>query len=401
MSLPDLDITERRQQVLRAVIEEHISSGQPIGSKTLVQNRGFETSASTLRYELAWLESVGLLGHPHTSAGRVPTELGYRFYAGTLLAERIAAQPFEVQLTEASREVDDALRVTTEALSQVTSLLAIASAPSVAEVDIRHIEILSLQPQVVMMLVISGTGAVAKRVFAFDGPVDTGLVEWSREYLNETLTGGLISERTVRRRMEDPDLPVRERDFLDAIAPVFHELFEAGADRLVVGGASRLMSELRAQNQQELTQLASVLEERAVMLGQLRAALRGDSVTVRIGEEHEEAALRPVAPHPRRCLSDWSGSDGLRAGDRRRARCGGRAQRVRRGRLRRVNWALLAAGLGLAAYQVWAITVRVLGSRQLDPPERKLMIITLIMTRGLGFLLGLLLIAGAVWRSLQ
>jgi hypothetical protein len=66
-----------------------------------------------------------------------------------------------------------------------------------------------------------------------------------------------------------------------------------------------------------------------------------------------------------------------------------------------VNWALLAAGLGLAAYQVWAITVRVLGSRQLDPPERKLMIITLIMTRGLGFLLGLLLIAGAVWRSLQ
>ena len=66
-----------------------------------------------------------------------------------------------------------------------------------------------------------------------------------------------------------------------------------------------------------------------------------------------------------------------------------------------MNWALLAAGLGLAAYQVWAITVRVLGSRQLDPPERKLMIITLIMTRGLGFVLGLMLIAGAVWRSLQ
>ena len=295
MSLPDLDITDRRQQVLRAVIEEHIASGQPIGSKTLVQNRGFETSASTLRYELAWLESVGLLGHPHTSAGRVPTELGYRFYAGALLAERIAGQPFEVQLTEASREVDDALRVTTEALSQVTSLLAIASAPSVAEVDIRHIEILPLQPQVVMVLVISGTGAVAKRVFAFDGPVDPGLAEWSREYLNETLTGGPISERSVRRRMEDPGLPVRERAFLDVIGLVFHELFEAGADRLVVGGASRLMSELRAQNQQELSQLASVLEERAVMLGQLRAALRGDSVTIRIGEEHEEAALRPVA----------------------------------------------------------------------------------------------------------
>ncbi len=66
-----------------------------------------------------------------------------------------------------------------------------------------------------------------------------------------------------------------------------------------------------------------------------------------------------------------------------------------------MNWALLVAGVGLATYQVWAISVRILGSRQLDPPERKVMVITLIMTRGLGLLLGLMLIAGAVWRSLE
>ncbi len=295
MTLPDLEITERRQQVLRAVIEEHIASGQPVGSKTLVQARGFEASPSTLRYELAWLESVGLLGHPHTSAGRVPTELGYRFYAGTLLAERAAPPPLPVDLSEASREVDDALRTTTEALSQVTSALAIASAPSVADVDIRHVEILALQPQVVMVVVISGTGTVAKRVVAFDEPVDAGLAEWARAYLNETLTGGSVTERTVRTRLEDPELDPRERGFLAAVAPVFHELYEAGADRLVVGGASRLMSVLRAQDQAELSQLATVLEERAVMLAQLRAALRGDAVTVRIGEEHGDPALRPVA----------------------------------------------------------------------------------------------------------
>ena len=295
MSLPDLDLTDRRQQVLRAVIEEHIASGQPVGSKTLVQSRGFAASASTLRYELAWLESVGLLGHPHTSAGRVPTELGYRFYAGALVAERAAPAPLPVDLSEATREIDDALRSTTEALSQVTSALAIATAPSVAQVDIRHVEILALQPQVVMVVVISGTGSVAKRVVAFDGEVDAGLAEWARTYLNETLTQGTITERSVRSRLEDPALDPRERAFLDAVAPVFHELYDAGADRLVVGGASRLMSELRAQDQTELNQLASVLEERAVMLAQLRTALRGDAVTVRIGEEHDDPALRPVA----------------------------------------------------------------------------------------------------------
>ena len=295
MSLADLDLTERRRRVLHAVIEEHIASGQPVGSKTLVSARGFEASASTLRYELAWLESVGLLGHPHTSAGRVPTELGYRLYAGTLVAERAAPAPLPVELSEATREVDDALRATTEALSQVTSLLAIATAPSVAEVDIRHVEILALQPQVVMVVVISGSGSVAKRMVAFDEAIDPGLAEWARTYLNETLTDGAITERAVRRRLEEPDLDARERSFLGAIAPVFHELFEAGADRLVVGGTSRLMSELRAQDQRELQQLGAVLEERAVMLGQLRAALRGDAVTVRIGEEHGDPALRPVA----------------------------------------------------------------------------------------------------------
>ena len=293
--LPDLDLTQRRQLVLRAVIEEHISTGQPVGSKTLTVRRGFESSASTLRNELAWLESVGLLGHPHTSAGRVPTELGYRFYAGELLSERIAAEPMMLDLSEATQEVDDALRATTEALSQVTRLLAIASAPSVATIDVRHIEVLTLQPQVLMVLVITGSGAVAKRVFAFEGPVDPGLAEWAREYLNETFTRGSLTERSVRARLASDEIDARERAFLAAIAPVFHDIFDSSADRLFVGGASQLMSELRGQDQHELNELASVLEERAVMLDQLRSALRGDQVTVRIGEEHLAPALRPVA----------------------------------------------------------------------------------------------------------
>ncbi|MFM7693808.1 MAG: heat-inducible transcriptional repressor HrcA [Actinomycetota bacterium] len=294
---PDIELTPRRREVLRAVIEEHISTGQPVGSQTLVRQHVFETSASTLRYELAWLESVGLLGHPHTSAGRVPTELGYRFYAGALLEERPAVPPLPVELGDASREVDEALRATTEALSQVTSLLAIASAPSLPVADIRHVEVLALQPQVVMVVVIAGSGAVAKRTIVFDAPVDPGLVEWGRAYLNETLAVGSITERAVRSRLEDPGLDGRERAFLDPIAPVFHDLFEAGPDRLVVGGASRLMRELsaRERDQEGLSALAGVLEERADMLDRLRAALRGDAVTVRIGEEHGEPALRPVA----------------------------------------------------------------------------------------------------------
>lgn len=292
---PDIDLTERRQRVLRAVVEEYIASGQPVGSQTLVRSGGFGTSASTLRYELAWLESVGLLGHPHTSAGRVPTEAGYRYYAEEVLAERPPPARLAVDLRDVSREIDDALMATTEALAQVTNLLALASAPTVAVTDIRHVEIIALQPQVVMVVVITGAGAVAKRVLAFDAPVDPGLADWARDYLNETVTGSTQTMRAVRTRLEDPELDPRGRAFLAELAPVFQDLFEAGADRLYVGGASRLMSALQLQNQSDLNELAGALEERAALLEHLRSALGADGITVRLGAEHPDPVLRPLA----------------------------------------------------------------------------------------------------------
>jgi heat-inducible transcriptional repressor len=291
----DLELTERRQRVLRAVVEEYIATGNPVGSQTLARTGVFSTSASTLRYELAWLESVGLLGHPHTSAGRVPTEEGYRFYAEELLAERPAPARLAVDLHEVAGEIDDALSATTEALAQVTNLLALACAPTIAVADIRHVEIIALQPQVVMVVVITGSGSVAKRVFAFDAPVDPGLADWARAYLNESLSGGNQTLRSVRARLADPDLDPTERAFLAEVAPVFHDLFETGADRLYVGGASLLMSELRLQDQNDLGSLAAALEERAALLSHLRSMLANDGITVRLGGEHGDPALRPLA----------------------------------------------------------------------------------------------------------
>src|SRR5579864_1916664 len=113
-----IELTERQQEIIVRVVEEYVASGQPVGSKNLVQRSGMQVSSSTVRSELAELEEIGLLTHPHTSAGRVPTDSGYRYYARRLL-DRLEPQPavFELDLSEARREVEAALQATTEMLA--------------------------------------------------------------------------------------------------------------------------------------------------------------------------------------------------------------------------------------------------------------------------------------------
>src|SRR2546422_5599722 len=126
-----VQLSERQRAILHRVVEEFVGTGQPVGSKTLVSRSDLRVSPSTVRGELAELENLGLLTHPHTSAGRVPTERGYRYYADELLDHndpRVGAFPLD--LSALRREVDSALQVTTEMLSSVTRLLALVSAPS-------------------------------------------------------------------------------------------------------------------------------------------------------------------------------------------------------------------------------------------------------------------------------
>src|SRR6188472_987688 len=207
-------LTERQAEILRRVVEEYVEQGQPVGSKNLVARAGMTVSPSTVRAELAELERLGLLTHPHTSAGRVPTETGYRLYADSLL-ERLEPRPspFPLDLAAARSELEAALQETTETLSQATRLLALVSAPALETATVRHVEVLVLQPQVLMVVVITSTGGVSKRVFAFADPVDAGLADWAGSYLNERLIGLGLGARTLRSRLSDPTLPPTERAF--------------------------------------------------------------------------------------------------------------------------------------------------------------------------------------------
>jgi heat-inducible transcriptional repressor len=294
MSL-ELQLTPRQREILRRVVEEYVESGHPVGSKSIVERGGLEASPSTVRAELAELEALGLLTHPHTSAGRVPTESGYRHFAGELL-HRLDPQPaeFPLDLHTTRTEVEAALQATTEMLSQVTRLLALVSAPSLEATTVVRIEVLLLQPELVMVVVITSAGGVTKRLFNFDEPVDSGLAQWAGEYLNETVAGLQLGTALLRRRFEDPGLSSRERAFLDALRPAFTELLSA-EQRLFVGGAADLLGEVRAEELDAYRNLFELVEKRAALLDVIGEPSADRGPFVRVGRELEHPALREIA----------------------------------------------------------------------------------------------------------
>ena len=292
-----VELTERQQAVISLVVEEYVATGQPVGSKTLVQREGLRVSASTVRTELAELEHLGLLTHPHTSAGRVPTEHGYRYYADRLLDRLGPQQPTSLMLdlTEARNEVEAALQATTEMLSQATRLLALVSAPPLQVETVRHVEVLLLQPEVVMVVVITSAGAVTKRLAVFQEPVDPGLVDWARQYLNEQLVGVQLGTRRLRQRLDDPGLSSTERAFLDQLRPVFTELVVVDEQRLFVGGAAGLLDDVGAEDVASYRGLLELLERRRALLDVLADALDPRRPFVRVGDELNHPALHELA----------------------------------------------------------------------------------------------------------
>jgi heat-inducible transcriptional repressor len=281
-----MQLTARKREILRRVIEEYVATGQPVGSRALVERAGVGFSSSTVRSELAELETLGLLTHPHTSAGRTPTESGYRVYAEELV-DTLDGRPdaLGVDLRSMRDELEQALRATTEMLSEATRLLALVSAPSLQTASIRHIEVLTLQPTSVMVVVITSTGGVTKQVFRLEEPVDPGLVAWAGEYLEEQVVGQRLGSRTVRRRLEAPELAPRERAFLNLIGQVLLQVGAEAGPEVFVGGAAGLVGGARAEEVEATIRLVELLERRAAVLELVSEALEPQRPIVHVGPE--------------------------------------------------------------------------------------------------------------------
>lgn len=291
-------LSERQELILRLAVEAYLESARPVPSKEVAERPEVEWGPSTVRAELAALEAAGYLTHPHTSAGRVPTDAGYRHYVDLMLESGSAqASPgVELELTRLRREVDEAMRETTTALAQVTDLVAMVTAPQPSlATTIHRVEVLPLQPNKVVVIAIASTGDVTRRVFEFDRPLDRGLVEWASSFLNEKLSGLGVGARMIATRLADPELSAVEANFIATLGSAFTDLVAEEGAELYVEGTSRLLSDAHLPDLPRADELMTALERRADVLRMLRSSLDERSVFFWIGGENPQPELRSAS----------------------------------------------------------------------------------------------------------
>lgn len=186
-------LTDRQRRVLRIVIQEYVETAQPVGSAGIVAHYELGVSPATIRNELAALEKLGLLTHPHTSAGRVPTELGFRFFVRHLLAEPallpVEQDSIRQQFRQARQEVDQWLRISTSALARASHGAALATAPRSSRCRFKHMELVHIHSTKVLLVLVLQEGAVKQQLLDIDQEVDQGELSRISNELNAHLEG--------------------------------------------------------------------------------------------------------------------------------------------------------------------------------------------------------------------
>lgn len=290
---------ERRLAVLRAIVQDYVETREPVGSKALVERHRLGVSSATIRNDMAALEDEGLIAQPHTSAGRVPTEAGYRLFVDRLTevkpmssAERQAIANF---LTGAV-DLDDVVDRTVRLLAQLTRQVAVVQYPSLTRSTVRHVELVPLGPGRVLVVLIAGTGRVEQRVVEVTQAPDDAVLGELRARINALSSGRLLTDAAGRLQSLPDTLAPEDRDLARAVVRALDDaLVEEREERVVLAGAANL-ARFGQDFPDSIGPVLDALEEHVVLM-RLLGELSSDpsAVAVRIGSELAHEGLRSTS----------------------------------------------------------------------------------------------------------
>ena len=286
---------DRRLEVLRAIVEDYVQSREPVGSRLLVERHGLDVSPATVRNDMAALEDAGLISQPHTSAGRIPTDKGYRVFVDRLStvkplsqAERRAIQAFLDDAVDLDDVVDRSVRL----LAQLTHQVAVVQYPSLRRSALRHLELVPVGTDRLLVVIITETGRVEQRVIELTEPVPAHLLAELRARLNATVAGRCLVDLAEPLETVALAFAVPDQEFVRQVVDVVETtLKETTEERIVMAGTANL-ARSGSDFAHTIRPVLEALEEQVVLL-RLLSEMAEDSagVAVRIGRENRHAGL--------------------------------------------------------------------------------------------------------------
>ena len=288
---------ERRLAVLRAIVEDYVSTQEPVGSKALVERHGLGVSPATVRNDMAALEEEGLITQPHTSAGRVPTDKGYRLFVDrlTTIKPMTSAEKRAIaSILDGAVDLDDVVQRSVRLLAQLTHQVALVQYPTLSRSTVRHIDIVDLAPMRLLVVLILSSGRVEQRLVELTNPIGEDDVLVLRERLAAAVHGRIIADAgATLSSLEAPNDGGIQNAVVEALVDAMSD--HRSAERVAVGGAANL-ARFGDNFEISVRPLLEALEEHVVLLKLLGEAQTGGMVTVRIGHEgpYQEFATTSV-----------------------------------------------------------------------------------------------------------
>ena len=289
-------LDERKLTVLRAIVEDYVSTTEPVGSKSLVDRDHFDVSPATIRNDMAVLEEQGFIAQPHTSAGRIPTDKGYRLFVDRLssvkplsTAERRAIESF----LAGAYSLDDVVMRTVRLLVQLTRQVAVVQYPSLTRSAIRHIELVPLAPTKLLVVLITDTGRVEQCAVDLPAPWDDASVSHVRAVLNACLGGHKLADAAAMVPDLSERIPAEERANANAVFSVLlASMIERNEQKIVFAGTANLAAHDFSRG---LRDVLEALEEQVVLIRLLGEATEPAILTVTIGSENRVAGLEATS----------------------------------------------------------------------------------------------------------
>lgn len=292
-----MELSERCQLILKLAIQEYIETAEPVASGTLVRKYGLGYSSATVRNELAVLEDLGLLTHLHTSAGRVPTDAGYRYFVENLM-ERAGLPPHEQrtiqhQFYQVRGELDQWMYLAAAVLARSTHNAAVVTPARAYEARLKHLELIGIHDNVVLLVLVLHDGAIKQQTLTADGTVNQEELSSAARLLNERLTGATVArvERLITEPC-DPPLTGLEWMVVEAIVRAMHQREGQVNEQLHHDGVPEMLTQPEFVKVDRVRELLEALEDGSGVGPLIPQALANDGVQVVIGGEHTIDKMR-------------------------------------------------------------------------------------------------------------